>query len=188
MITSFIAKSTANRCRLVDVYTSDNGQDWTLAADSIYMHNHNDCEVSLPHSVKTKNIRLVFYDHVHGDYVTMHDIVFKGAYDLDAIKEVAKEYIDHENALNYYASSDLEGVKAVYADGACTDAEALSVALKQMAMNGTLLKYGKAAQKNNVAADNAYLQPRIPMRHSGWQGHRQGECRRWSPGTVCHQG
>ncbi len=157
VITSFIVKSTANRCRLVDVYTSDNGQDWTLVADSIYMHNHNDCEVSLPHSIKTKNIRLVFYDHVHGNYVTMHDIVFKGAYDLDAIKQVAKEYIDNENALNYYATADLQEVKAVYADGTCTDAEALSVALKQMAMNGTLLKYGKAAQKNNVAADNAYL-------------------------------
>ena len=157
VITAFIVKSTANRCRLVDVYASDDGSNWTLVADSIYMHNHNDCEVSLPHSVKTKNIRLVFYDHVHGNYVTMHNIIFKGDYNLDDLKQVAKEYIDKENTFNHYASADLADLKTVYANGTCTDAEALSVALKQLAMNGTLLKYGKAAQKAHVAADNAYM-------------------------------
>ena len=157
VITAFIATSAANRCRLVDVYTSDDGENWTLAADSIYMHNHNNCEVTLPHAVKTKNIRLVFYDHVNGNYIQLHNIVFKGDYDIQALKALAQEYIDKENTFNNYPTEDLADLKAVYADGACDDAAALSEALKRLAFNGTLLKYGKAAQRKHIAADNAYM-------------------------------
>ena len=157
VVSSFIATSAANRCRLVDVYTSDDGTNWELAADSIYMHNHNNCEVTLPHTVKTKNIRLVFYDHVNGNYIQLHNIVFKGDYDLDALKQLAQEYIDKENTFNYYATDDLANLKEVYANGTCDDADALSTALKELAFNGTLLKYGRVAQKAHVAADNAYM-------------------------------
>ena len=156
-ITAFIATSAGQRCRLVDVYTSEDGENWTLAADSIYLYNFQNSEVTLPTPVTTANLKLVFYDHVSGNYINMHNIVFKGEYDLDALLALAKEYIDNQNTFNYYADADLAQLQSVYNDGNCTDAVALAGALKQLAKDGTLLKYGKVAQKAHIAADNAYM-------------------------------
>lgn len=157
VITAFIVTTAAQRCRYVDVYTSDDGKTWALAADSIYMYYTTESEVTLPQPVNTSNIKLVFHGNNNTTSINLHNIVFKGEYDMDDLLAEAKKHIDNQNTFNNYPACDLANLKEVYADGTCTDATALSNALKLLAKDGTLLKYGKVAQKAHVAADNAYM-------------------------------
>ena len=156
-ITAFIVTTAAQRCRYADVYISDDGKQWTLAADSIYMYYATQSEVTLPQPVTTSNIKIVFHGNNNTTSVNLNNIVFKGEYDLEDLLAEAKKYIDNQNTFNNYPAADLANLKEVYADGTCTDANALSTALKLLAKDGTLLKYGKVAQKSHVAADNAYM-------------------------------
>lgn len=157
IITAFTVTTAAQRCRYVDVYTSDDGEDWTLAADSIYMYYTTQSEVTLPQAVNTSNIKLIFHGNNNTTSVNLNNIVFKGEYDMDDLLAEAKKHIDNQNTFNNYPAADLANLKDVYADGTCTDASALSTALKLLAKDGTQLKYGRVAQKAHVAADNAYM-------------------------------
>lgn len=145
------------RARFVDVYTSEDGQNWTLQFDSLEVRCLDRIEVSLPHPITTKYLRLNFHTkYTSSNNLNINELTFRGAYDLDSVKSLARTLIDNSGTINNYSAEDLAGVIAVYDNGNCTDAQALADAISAVSVNGNYARNYLVVQPLYLAADHQY--------------------------------
>lgn len=146
------------RARFVDVYTSEDGQNWTLRFDSLEVRCLDRIEVSLPEPVTTRYLRLNFHTkYTSSNSLHINELTFRGAYDLDSVKALARTLIDNSGTINNYSEKDLEGVIAVYDNGNCTDAQALADAISSVSKNGNFARNYLVVQPLYLAADHQYF-------------------------------
>lgn len=153
-----------SRVRYADAYTSADGENWTLAAKDVFINNEDDNEVTLPTTIRGEYIKLLFHEQINSHAsarLRISTLAFRGAYDLDKTKAVAKEIIDNENALQFYKSSDIARLKYIYANGSCTDADLLSAEIRRIYRECHPLMYGRAAATSNITGTKAYMMQNV---------------------------
>lgn len=153
-----------SRVRYVDAYTSPDGENWTLGAKDVFINNEDDNEVTLPTTIYGDYIKLCFHEQINSHAsarLRISTLAFRGAYDLDKIKAIAKEIIDNENSLQYYKTDDIARLKYIYNDGACTNVDLLSAEIRHIYRDCFPLMYGRASSTLNITGTKAYLMQNI---------------------------
>ncbi|MBQ7743035.1 MAG: discoidin domain-containing protein [Bacteroidaceae bacterium] len=146
-----------SRAHFVDFFTSDDGQNWTLVYDSLEVRCLDRIEVTLPHPIKTKYLRMRFHHkYTSSRSLSINKITMRGEYDLDKLKALAKDLIDNAGTINNYPLDDLQELAAVYADGSCTDAQALATALQDVSRKPSFLRTYLVTSRLNIAQEHAY--------------------------------
>ena len=144
------------RTKYADIYTSTDGQEWTLAFDSLLIRCEDYTKVSFPRPIKTKYLQVRFYQGYDTDQLSMNTLTFRGAYNLDKVKAIAKEQIDNAGTFTYFPAEALKNVKTIYNDGKCTNADLLVAALRAL-YNGTMpLNYSRLHYTRNISPQRAY--------------------------------
>lgn len=146
------------RCHFMDVYTSEDGKNWNLQFDSLEIRCLDSVEVSLPRPITTKYLRFAFYyKYTSSNSLNINELTFRGAYDLDSVKALAKTLIDEAGTINNYSSADLRDVIAIYDNGNCQDAQALADALSAVSANGTFMRNYLVTKYLHFAKDHNYV-------------------------------
>ena len=144
------------RTKYADIYTSTDGQEWTLAFDSLLIRCEDYTKVSFPRPVKTQYLQVRFYQGYDTDQLSMCTITFRGAYNLDRAKAVAKEQLDNAGNFTYFPEESLKTVRTIYNDGRCTNADLLVTALRAL-YNGTQpLNYSRLHNVRHVSPQRSY--------------------------------
>ncbi|MBQ0089027.1 MAG: DUF3472 domain-containing protein [Prevotellaceae bacterium] len=145
------------RCRYVDLYTSEDGKTWTLRQQNLELKNVDDPEVTLTEPLTSKYFKL----QIHGSYTTSNfqagEIWFKGEYNMDYLKYIAKTQLDNADCLQFYQSKDLVELERVYAGGLCTDATALATAIREVGNKATRLKFYQTDNVIKIGSNRAYI-------------------------------
>lgn len=144
------------RTRCADIYTSTDGENWTLAFDSLEIRCEDYTKVTFPHALKTKYLRLNLYKGWDTNNLSINSLTFRGDYDLDKVKAIAKEQIDNAGSFTYYPENALTEVKKAYQDGACTEAQPLVSALRDLYDNNMPLNYSRLKKTIQISTARAY--------------------------------
>lgn len=146
------------RCLYAALATSSDGKEWTTVFDSLEIRSGIDRpNVSLPHPVKTKYLKLTFYHPFTTQSLMFNEIKIRGDYDRERLLALAKLELDDASTLNHYPDAQLQEVRAAYNNGNPTDLEALVMSLKEVANNGTFYKYARVADRKHISSQRAYM-------------------------------
>ncbi|MBQ7743142.1 MAG: DUF3472 domain-containing protein [Bacteroidaceae bacterium] len=144
------------RTKYADIYTSTDGQNWTLAFDSLLIRCEDYTKVSFPRPVKTQYLQVRFYQGYDTDQLSMCTITFRGAYNLDRVKAFAKEQLDNAGNFTYFPEETLKTVRTIYNNGNCTNADLLVAALRAV-FNGTQpLNYSRLHNVRHISPQRSY--------------------------------
>ena len=137
----FQNRESTYRAKQLMLYTSLDGTHWTTAASRL---NIEDCEsptIELPNPATGKYFRLRFMAG-YGPNLLINELFFKYEYRLEDMLNLAQEIFDESDFWGGYAPADLEALRAVYADGTCTDIDALRQAIEDLGNTAQPLTYG----------------------------------------------
>lgn len=149
----------STRCRYMDVYTSEDGENWSLGADSVCIYTEDDNDITLPKSLKATYFKFQFYDYIDKPScrLKISYLAIRGEYDLQKMLDYVADIIKNENTLEYYKSEDLVELKKVYDEGKCTDSNALADAVKGVIVNSRPMQCGRIAQAQYIVTTKAYM-------------------------------
>lgn len=148
------------RVRYVDAYTSEDGENWTLQAENVMINNEDDNEITFPTTLRSEYFKYHFHEQLDPNTsprVKYSTLAFRGEFDADKLKALAKKIIDNENTLEYYKSEDIAQLKAIYNNGDCSNMDELSDEIKHIYKDCFPLMYGRAASTSYITATKAYL-------------------------------
>lgn len=144
------------RTKYADIYTSTDGQEWTLAFDSLLIRCEDYTKVSFPQPVKTQYLQVRFYRGYDTNQLSMNTLTFRGAYNLDRVKAIAKEQLDNAGNLAYFPAEALKNVRTIYNNGNCTNPDLLVAALRAL-YNGTQpLNYSRLHYTRHISPQRSY--------------------------------
>ena len=75
---------------------------------------------------------------------------------LEALKQLARTYIDNADKFDYYTSADTKDLKTLYNNSNTTDAAGLAQELHYLALTANPLKRGKAIRTEHLGATRGY--------------------------------
>jgi len=140
MIELYQGRTSKYRAKSVVLSVSDNNSQWT----TVGRFNIDDAEsprIQLPEPVSGKYFRLRFMTG-YGTNLVINEIYFKHEYRLADLLDLTQQIINESDSWGGYAPADLEALLAVYADGTCTDADALREAIEALGETAQPLTYG----------------------------------------------
>ncbi|MBP5628810.1 MAG: discoidin domain-containing protein [Bacteroidaceae bacterium] len=159
-----------SRAHFVDFFTSEDGENWTLAYDSLEVRCLDRIDVTLPHPIKTKYLRMRFHHkYTSSTRLRINELTMRGEFDLDGVKAVAKDLLDNAGTINNYPESDLQELKAVYesvmtdngqwsmANGQSEKAQALATALQDVSRKPSFIRTYLVTNRINLAQEHAYF-------------------------------
>ncbi|MBR5053917.1 MAG: DUF3472 domain-containing protein [Bacteroidaceae bacterium] len=135
------SRESEYRAKKVTISKSDNGTSWKTVGSNLTIEDTDYPTIPLPQPATGKYFRLRFTSG-YGTNLVINEVYFKHEYRLDDLLALAQQIIDESDTWRAYAPADLEGLMAVYADGTCTDKEALLQALEDLAHTAQPLTYG----------------------------------------------
>ena len=150
-------KQYDSRAHFMDLFTSTDGENWTLVYDSLEVRCLDRIEVTLPQPVKTKYLRMKFHHkYTSSQSLSINNITMRGEFELDKLNLLAKDLLDNAGTINNYPENDLQELRMVYADGGCTDAQALATALQDVSRKPSFLRTYLVTSRMNLAQEHAY--------------------------------
>ena len=143
------------RVKTLDVYTSDNGTDWTLYQKGIDVPDSPNPMIEIA-PLTTQYIRLDIQAG-YGSNIVINEIYMQGDYDMDRLKALVKSYLDNMGELNSYREEDLKDLATAYDNGNNNDAASLIEALEKLAAHGTPLQFSTVAQLASTGIKRSYI-------------------------------
>ena len=139
------SRDNSYRAKRLVLYTSENGTTWKSVTTNLDIEDTDHPTVFLPEPVTARYFRVRF-SQGYGTNLVINEIYFKHEYRLQDMLALAQRIFDESDQFGGYAPADLEALRAVYADGSCTDLEALKQAIEQVADNEQPLTFGVVAK------------------------------------------
>lgn len=136
----FQNRESTYRAKQMMVYTSDNGTSWKTAAARLTIEDSDYPTVTFSQPVTAKFFRVRFTAG-YGKNLLINEIFFKHEYRLESLLDLARQVFDESDRWGGYAADDLEALRSVYADGTCTDANALREAIESLGNTTQPLTY-----------------------------------------------
>lgn len=154
-ITLYQSRESKYRAKTMRLYISENGTRWRVASSSLRIEDSNEPTIHLSKPVKAKFFRLNF-ESGYGSYLAINEVYFKRDYELDDMLGLTQQIINEADTWDGYDPADLEQLLAVYADGTCTDLEALKEALEELGEVAQPLTYGIVAKAESFTPMAVY--------------------------------
>lgn len=151
----FQNRESTYRAKKMTLYTSTNGKSWKVGATNLDIEDSEHPTVDLPQPVTSRYFRVRF-NQGYGTNLLINEIFFKHEYRLADLLELARQLFEESDKWGGYASADLEALRTVYADGTCTDIDALRQAIDDIARTAQPLTYGIVAKVESFTPLAAY--------------------------------
>ena len=135
------SRESSYRAKRLMLSVSQNGSQWTTVSSNLAIEDSDCPTILLPEPVTAKYFRLRFVAG-YGTNLVINELYFKHEYRLADLLSLAREIFVEADTWGGYAPADLEPLRSVYADGTCTDAEALRKAIESVARTAQPLTYG----------------------------------------------
>lgn len=148
-------RSTDYRVKTLNVYTSTNGNDWTLHQGNISVPDEESPSVSF-NPLTTQYVRLEFSEG-YGTNLYINELYLRGDYQLDKIKALVESYVNNPDELRSYSAEDLSELIALYDNGNCTDVPAMIEALKRLSTEKHMLQFSTVVDMANTGVRRAYI-------------------------------
>ena len=143
------SRESSYRAKRTILSVSDDGKHWTTVSSNLVFDDSEAPSVQLPEPVTAKHFRLRFMTG-YGSNLVINELYFKHDYRLDDLLNLTRQILDESDQWGGYAPADLEPLRTVYADGACTDADALRQAIESLAQTARPLTYGVVAKAESL--------------------------------------
>ncbi|MBR6142308.1 MAG: DUF3472 domain-containing protein [Bacteroidaceae bacterium] len=139
----FQNRESTYRAKKMTLSISSNGRTWRKEAANrnLNIEDSDYPTIELGKAVKARYFRLEFTEG-YGDKLLINEVFFKDEYRLADLLALAQQIFNEADTWGGYAPADLEPLRDVYADGTCTDAEALRLAIEQIGATAHPLTYG----------------------------------------------
>ncbi len=144
------------RAKKVKVYYSDNNSSWTQIGGEYELPDANRPTITLSSVLTGHNYVRLEVTEKYGGHFVLNEVYFKTARDIEQLKAQARELINKKDGYMGYSSEETAALESVYANGTCTDYDALKQAIVNLASTGKLLKYGKLTETNSISSLKAY--------------------------------
>lgn len=138
-------RDSTYRAKQLAFYVSENGTQWTAVSTRLIIEDSESPTIELPEPVTAKYFRLRFTAG-YGPNLVINEIYFKHEYRLSDLLSLTQQIIAEADTWGGYAPADIEPLRTVYADGTCTDADALRQAIEELGATAQPLTYGVVAQ------------------------------------------
>ena len=139
------SRESKYRAKTLMVSVSDDGTHWRTAASRLTIEDAEYPTVYLSEPASGKFFRLRFLTG-YGTDLVINELYFKHEYRLADLLELTRQIISEADTWGGYAPADLEPLLSVYADGTCTDIDALREALEELGETARPLTYGVVAK------------------------------------------
>lgn len=149
------SRDSGYRAKQMTLQVSDNGSSWQVAAANLNVEDTDYPTIVLPEPVTARYFRVRFTVG-YGTNLVINEIYFKHEYRLVDLLALAQRLIDESDQFGGYAPTDLEAMRAVYADGSCTDVEALRQAIEAIGDNCLPLTYGVVSKPEHFTPIAVY--------------------------------
>ena len=154
MLELYQSRESNYRAKTVRVAVSDDGSSYT----SVGTFTLEDAErpvIQFAEPVTGKYIRLRFTAG-YGSNLVINEVYFKYEYRLESLLELVEQIISEADTWGGYDPAALEPLRAVYADGTCTDADALREAIQELGETAQPLTYGIVAKAESLTPKAVY--------------------------------
>ena len=139
------SRESTYRAKQLALYISDDGSHWTTASSRLTIEDTEYPTILLPEPVTGKYFRLRFTSG-YGSNLVINELYFKYEYRLNDLLALTQQIIEEADRWGGYAPADIEPLLAVYADGTCTDIDALRQAIDELGQTAHPLTYGVVAK------------------------------------------
>lgn len=144
------------RARQAQLSYSDDGKSYKSAGTINFDNDATPTAVlAAPITARYFNIRFT-RGHGAGRNLAINEIYFKNEYRLDDLKTLAAELLEEQDRFSGFKGADLDGLREVYADGSCTDTEALVQAIRQLGQTAHPLSLGNVDKESHITSFTAY--------------------------------
>ena len=133
------------RAKTMILYSSNDGTHWATAASRLTIEDTDYPFIQFPNPVTAKYFRIRFTAG-YGSNLVINELYFMHEYRLESTLALAQQIIDESDTWGGYAPADIEELLAVYADGTCTDIDALREAIRNLGATAQPLTYGVVAK------------------------------------------
>lgn len=141
----FQNRESKYRAKTLWLSISNDGSHWTTVSSRLAIDDEESPTIYLSEPVSAKYFRLRFTAG-YGENLLINELYFKYEYRLEDMLELVQQIINESDSWGGYAPADLEPLLAVYADGTCTDVEALRQAIEELGNTAQPLTYGIVAK------------------------------------------
>lgn len=145
----FQNRESTYRAKRLTLHVSNNGTSWTAAGTNLIIEDSENPTIELPAPVSAKYFRLRFVAG-YGTNLVINELYFKNEYRLEDLLSLAQQIFDESDTWGGYAPADLEELRTVYADGTCTDIDALRQAIENVGATAQPLTYGVLAKAEHL--------------------------------------
>ena len=139
------SRDRSYRASQLTLQVSDDGKAWTTAAAHIAVEDSDYPTIQLPEAVSARFFRLRFTAG-YGSNLVINEVYFKDEYRLEDMLALTRDILEESDQYGGYAPVDVEALRLLYADGTCTDVEALRQAIEHIATEALPLTYGVVAK------------------------------------------
>lgn len=143
------------RAKTMMLYSSNDGTHWTTAASRLNIEDTDYPFIQFPNPVTAKYFRIRFTAG-YGSNLVINELYFMHEYRLESTLALAQQIIDESDTWGGYAPADMEELLAVYADGTCTDTDALREAIRNLGATAQPLTYGVVAKAESFTPMAVY--------------------------------
>ncbi len=144
------------RARQAQLTYSTDGKTFT-SAGTISFDDEATPTATLAAPITARYFNLRFTrGHGAGRNLAINEIYFKNEYRLDDLKALASELLAQQDRFGGFRASDLEELRKVYADGACSEKEPLVQAIRQLGQTAYPLSLGNVDKVSHITSFTAY--------------------------------
>ena len=144
------------RASQLTVSCSDDGSSWSTVASRISIEDSEHPTIELPQPVTARYFRLRFTAG-YGPNLVINELYFKHEYRLDDLLTLAQRLIAESDHFGGYAPADIDAyLRTVYADGTCTDADALRQAIMHLGQTAMPLTFGVVGRAEHLTPLDVY--------------------------------
>ena len=151
----FQNRESTYRAKQMSLYISKNGRTWRSVSTNLNIEDSEYPTVQLPKPIKARYFRITFTAG-YGTNLLINELYFKDEYRLEDLLDLAQQIINESDAWGGYDPAALEGLLAVYADGTCTDKDALREAIEELGQTAQPLTYGVVAKAESFTPMAVY--------------------------------
>ena len=149
------SRESKYRAKQMMLAVSDNGTRWTTVESRLNIEDSTSPTIYLSEPVTAKYFRIRFLAG-YGTDLVINELYFKDEYRLDDMLDLAQQIIDESDHWGGYAPADLGPLLEVYANGTCTDIDALRQAIEDLGETAQPLNYGVVAKAESFTPKAVY--------------------------------
>ena len=136
------------------IYTSEDGETWTLASDTVQFTRAATATGQLSNRINSQYFKIEFTEG-YGAMMYINEMTLSTDLSPNKIYKYAAQLLDNANGFDSYPAKDLINLRRVYNNGN-GDIDEIADAIRELNAASTPLKYGRAINANSIISTHRY--------------------------------